>query len=49
MAAGFGADICLLDINMDRLRYLDDVMPANVDVLFSDRYIIREQFAEPIW
>src|SRR5437868_11762227 len=43
VAAGFGADICLLDINMDRLRYLDDVMPANVDVLFSDRHIIREQ------
>jgi alanine dehydrogenase len=43
VAAGFGADICLLDINMDRLRYLDDVMPANVDCLFSDRHIIREQ------
>jgi alanine dehydrogenase len=43
VAAGFGADIGLLDINMDRLRYLDDVMPANVDVLFSDRHIIREQ------
>ncbi len=45
VAAGFGADICLLDINMDRLRYLDDVMPANVDVLFSDRHIVREQLA----
>ena len=45
VAAGFGADICLLDINMDRLRYLDDVMPANVDVLFSDRHTIREQLA----
>jgi alanine dehydrogenase len=45
VAAGFGADICLLDINMERLRYLDDVMPANVDVLFSDRHIIREQLA----
>ncbi len=43
VAAGFGADICLLDINMDRLRYLDDIMPANVDVLFSDRHTIREQ------
>ncbi len=43
VAAGFGADICLLDINMDRLRYLDDVMPPNVDVLFSDRHIVREQ------
>ncbi len=43
VAAGFGADICLLDINMDRLRYLDDVMPPNVDVLFSDRHIVLEQ------
>jgi alanine dehydrogenase len=45
VAAGFGADIGLLDINMDRLRYLDDVMPANVDVLFSDRHTIRDQLA----
>jgi alanine dehydrogenase len=45
VAAGFGADIGLLDINMDRLRYLDDIMPANVDVLFSDRHTIREQLS----
>jgi alanine dehydrogenase len=43
VAAGFGADIGLLDVNMERLRYLDDIMPANVDVLFSDRHTIREQ------
>ncbi len=43
VAAGFGAHIGLLDVNMDRLRYLDDVMPANVTVLFSDRHTIREQ------
>jgi alanine dehydrogenase len=43
VAAGFGADVKLLDINMERLRYLDDVMPANVDCLFSDRHTIREQ------
>ncbi len=43
IAAGFQANIGLLDINMDRLRYLDDVMPPNVDVLFSDRHTIREQ------
>ena len=30
---------------MDRLRYLDDVMPPNVDVLFSDRHTVREQLA----
>ena len=45
VAAGFGANIALLDINMDRLRYLDDIMPANVDVLFSDRHTIRERLA----
>jgi len=43
VAAGFGASIGLLDVNMDRLRYLDDVMPQNVDVLFSDRHVVREQ------
>jgi alanine dehydrogenase len=43
IAAGFQADVAILDINMDRLRYLDDVMPANVNVLFSDRHTIRDQ------
>ena len=46
VAAGFGASVGLLDINMDRLRYLDDVMPANVTVLFSDRHTIREQLKQ---
>ncbi len=43
IAAGFGADVCLLDVNVERLRYLDEIMPANVNVLFSDRHTIREQ------
>ncbi|MBX7164949.1 MAG: alanine dehydrogenase [Pirellulales bacterium] len=43
VAAGFGAAVRILDINMDRLRYLDDTMPPNVDTLFSDRHTIREQ------
>ena len=43
IAAGFQADVTIMDINMDRLRYLDDIMPANVNVLFSDRHIIREE------
>jgi alanine dehydrogenase len=45
IAAGFNADIAILDINMDRLRYLDDVMPPNVNCLFSDRHTVREQLA----
>jgi alanine dehydrogenase len=28
---------------MDRLRYLDDIMPANVNCLYSDRHTIREE------
>ena len=43
VAAGFGANVALMDIDMDRLRYLDDIMPSNVNVLFSDRHTIREQ------
>lgn len=45
IAAGFQADINILDINVDRLRYLDDIMPANVNTLYSDRHTIREQLA----
>ncbi len=43
IAAGFGASVAILDVNLDRLRYLDDTMPANVNVLFSDRHMILEQ------
>jgi alanine dehydrogenase len=41
IAAGFQADVTILDINLDRLRYLDDIMPANVNVIYSDRHNIR--------
>jgi alanine dehydrogenase len=40
VAAGLGANVTILDINLDRLRYLDDVMPQNVTTLFSDRHNI---------
>jgi alanine dehydrogenase len=43
IAAGFQADITILDVNMDRLRYLDDIMPANVNCLYSDRHTIRQE------
>ncbi len=42
MAAGLGADVTILDISMKRLRYLDDVMPANVNTEFSNEYTIRK-------
>jgi alanine dehydrogenase len=40
VAAGLGANVTILDINLDRLRYLDDVMPPNVTTVFSDRHNI---------
>ena len=43
IAAGFRADVAILDVNMDRLRYLDDIMPPNVNCLYSDRHTIRHQ------
>ncbi len=42
VAAGLGAHVALLDVNLDRLRYLDDVMPRNVTTLFSDRHTVLE-------
>ncbi|MGH7499519.1 MAG: alanine dehydrogenase, partial [Gemmatimonadales bacterium] len=40
MAAGLGAHVTILDISLDRLRYLDDVLPANVDTTYSNRHNI---------
>ncbi|MDT8435148.1 MAG: alanine dehydrogenase [Gemmatimonadota bacterium] len=45
IAAGFGAHVTILDVNLDRLRYLADVMPANVDTYYSNRHNILEQIA----
>jgi alanine dehydrogenase len=42
VAAGLGANVTILDVNLDRLRYLDDVMPRNVTTLFSDRHNILD-------
>ena len=43
MAAGFGARVTVLDISLPRLRYLADVMPANVELVHSNVHNIREQ------
>ncbi|MDR6563237.1 MULTISPECIES: alanine dehydrogenase [unclassified Arcicella] len=42
MAAGLGANVTIMDISLPRLRYLEDVMPANVDTVMSNEYNIRE-------
>ena len=46
MAAGLGAHVIVLDLSLERLRYLSDVMPANVQLLHSNRHVILEQIAE---
>lgn len=42
IAAGMGADVTITDVNINRLRYLDDVMPENVHTMVSNEYILRE-------
>jgi alanine dehydrogenase len=42
VAAGMGAEVYILDNNLNRLRYLDDIMPKNVVTIFSNEYHLRE-------
>jgi alanine dehydrogenase len=42
VAAGLGANVIILDVNVDRLRALDDFMPANVHTVFSTRLALQK-------
>jgi alanine dehydrogenase len=42
MAAGMGADVTILDVNLDRMRYLDEVLPKNCRTLYSTPHAIRQ-------
>ena len=42
LAAGLGANVNILDINSERLRYLDDIMPSNVFTRYSNNHTIAE-------
>ncbi|WP_296698344.1 alanine dehydrogenase [Algoriphagus sp.] len=42
MAAGLGADVTIMDVSLPRMRYLADVMPANVKTMMSNEYNIRK-------
>lgn len=42
IAAGMGANVTILDKNLSRLRYLSDIMPANVTTRYSDTHTIKE-------
>ena len=46
MAAGMGANVTILDLSLDRLRYLSDVMPANVTLIHSNRHNLLEMMAQ---
>jgi len=46
MAAGLGALVNILDIDMDRLRYINDIMPNNVITEFSNEYNIRRHIKD---
>lgn len=43
MAAGMGADVTITDISLPRLRYLSEVMPANVKTLYSSQHNIEQE------
>lgn len=40
VAAGLGASVVILDVNLDRMRYLDDTMPENVVTVMSNAHNI---------
>ena len=41
LAAGLGANVTIMDINLDRLRYLSDVMPSNVTTIYCDPHAVE--------
>jgi len=46
IAAGMGANVTILDIDLERLRYHDDVLPPNVTLLKSNQEHIRRMVAQ---
>ncbi|WP_179343314.1 alanine dehydrogenase [Winogradskyella ursingii] len=46
MAAGLGAHVTIMDINMKQLRYVNDVMPSHVVTEFSSEYNIRKRIQD---
>ncbi len=45
MAAGLGAHVTILEVSLEHMRHLNDVMPANVQTLFSNRQNLLKQIA----
>ncbi len=45
MAAGLGAHVTILEVSLEHMRHLNEVLPANVQTLFSNRHNLLEQIA----
>ena len=46
VAAGMGANVTLFDININRLKYLDDVLPKNITLLISNQHNVEEEIKD---
>ena len=46
VAAGLGANVVIMDINLDRLRHLDDIMPSNVTTVYCDPHAVERYAAD---
>ncbi len=43
VALGMGADVTILDLSLDRLRYVDDLFGGRIKTLHSNRYVLMQQ------
>jgi len=46
MAAGLGADVTIMDVSLNRMRYLSEIMPPNVNTIMSNEFNIRKLIKE---
>ena len=46
MAAGMGADVLIADLNLVRLRYLSEILPANVKTIYSSAHVIEKELVD---
>ncbi len=46
MASGLGASVVIMDVNLNRMRYLNEVLPANVVTIYSNEYNIRREIKD---
>lgn len=42
IAAGMGANVTIMDVNLERMRYLDEIMPANVTTIYCDPHAVED-------